>query len=123
MDSEEQNRLSSMKAEETVSDKQASERLCELEVLSEKSNGHVLDSLLNDEITDTTVVHHHRVITENPGKAGLWNIRAIRFLLLWYFFSGCTLFLNKYILSFMRGDPIVLGKLFSLPLLIFDTFL
>lgn len=56
-------------------------------------------------------MHHHRVITETPeNKAGLWNIRAVRFLLLWYFFSGCTLFLNKYILSFMRGDPMILGK-------------
>ncbi|XP_046396011.1 solute carrier family 35 member E2B-like isoform X2 [Ischnura elegans] len=40
---------------------------------------------------------------------GLLNIRAIFFLVLWYFFSGCTLFLNKYILSYMHGDPAVLG--------------
>ncbi|KAK7872657.1 hypothetical protein R5R35_002652 [Gryllus longicercus] len=42
-------------------------------------------------------------------KEGLLNCRAMFFLILWYFFSGCTLFLNKYILSYMKGDPTVLG--------------
>lgn len=42
-------------------------------------------------------------------KEGLFNVRAIFFLILWYFFSGCTLFLNKYILSYMKGDPTILG--------------
>lgn len=42
-------------------------------------------------------------------KEGLFNVRAIFFLVLWYFFSGCTLFLNKYILSYMKGDPTILG--------------
>lgn len=114
MDTEELNPLSNLSIHQETAvdnDKDRSEQLCDLEVLSEKSNGHVLDSLLSEQIIETTVVHHHRVITENSEtKAGLWNIRAIRFLLLWYFFSGCTLFLNKYILSFMRGDPMVLGK-------------
>ena len=36
--------------------------------------------------------------------------RAIMFLLLWYFWSGCTLFLNKYVVFFMKGDPTFLGK-------------
>ncbi|XP_050535909.1 solute carrier family 35 member E2A-like [Daktulosphaira vitifoliae] len=40
---------------------------------------------------------------------GLHSFRAIVFLVLWYFFSGCTLFLNKYILSYLNGDPTVLG--------------
>ena len=35
--------------------------------------------------------------------------RAIMYLLLWYFWSGCTLFLNKYVVFFMKGDPIFLG--------------
>lgn len=43
-------------------------------------------------------------------RAGLANFRAIIFLLLWYFFSGCTLFLNKYILTYLNGNPTVLGK-------------
>ncbi|XP_014256942.1 solute carrier family 35 member E2B-like [Cimex lectularius] len=42
-------------------------------------------------------------------KGGLLNCRALFFLFLWYFFSGCTLFLNKYILSYMQADPTVLG--------------
>ncbi|CAG0890616.1 unnamed protein product [Darwinula stevensoni] len=40
---------------------------------------------------------------------GLWNVRAMLFLCLWYFFSFCTLFLNKYILTDMKGDPTILG--------------
>lgn len=48
--------------------------------------------------------------SEKP-SAGLTSIRAIIFLLLWYFFSGCTLFLNKYILTYQNGNPTVLGKL------------
>ncbi|KAJ3655324.1 hypothetical protein Zmor_014459 [Zophobas morio] len=42
-------------------------------------------------------------------KAGLASLRAIIFLLLWYFFSGCTLFLNKYILTYLNGNPTMLG--------------
>ncbi|KAI4466286.1 solute carrier family 35 [Holotrichia oblita] len=42
-------------------------------------------------------------------KKGLLNVRAIIFLLLWYIFSGCTLFLNKYILTYLNGNPTVLG--------------
>lgn len=90
---------------------ETSQRLCELEILPESGNGHIRDPPLEEQRLETTIVHHHRVITETPeNKAGLWNIRAVRFLILWYFFSGCTLFLNKYILSFMRGDPMILGK-------------
>lgn len=43
-------------------------------------------------------------------KKGLLNVRAIIFLLLWYIFSGCTLFLNKYILTYLNGNPTVLGN-------------
>ena len=48
--------------------------------------------------------------TGHFGK-GLWNVRAAVFLILWYIFSGCTLFLNKYILTSLRGDPTLLGNL------------
>jgi hypothetical protein len=34
---------------------------------------------------------------------------------LWYVFSFTTLFLNKYILASLNGDPTVLSKLSSLP--------
>lgn len=49
-----------------------------------------------------------RLKTSDP--KGLCNFRAFLFLVLWYIFSGCTLFLNKYILSYMNGDPTILGK-------------
>lgn len=48
---------------------------------------------------------------ESPEKTGLLNVRAFLFLLLWYFFSFCTLFLNKYILSSLHGDPTLLGAI------------
>lgn len=52
----------------------------------------------------------NNLITSKPNnKVGLFNIRALTFLLLWYFFSGCTLFLNKYILTYLNGNPTVLG--------------
>ena len=43
-------------------------------------------------------------------QTGLMNVRAFSFLVLWYIFSAFTLFLNKYILSTLRGDPMLLGK-------------
>ena len=46
-------------------------------------------------------------------KASGMHPRAIMFLLLWYFWSGCTLFLNKYVVFFMKGDPIFLGMVDS----------
>lgn len=60
--------------------------------------------------------HVVKILTESdediiPDDAdqGLCNIRAIVFLALWYLFSFSTLFLNKYILSYLKGDPTVLG--------------
>lgn len=63
------------------------------------------------------------IVTET--KYGLLNFRAITFLLLWYFFSGCTLFLNKYILKYLNGNPWVLGNIFyySFALLIYNFIL
>ncbi|XP_012257894.1 solute carrier family 35 member E2A-like isoform X1 [Athalia rosae] len=49
------------------------------------------------------------IILASDSKGGLFNPRAMLFLTLWYVFSGCTLFLNKYILSYMEGDPTILG--------------
>ncbi|XP_064642092.1 solute carrier family 35 member E2A-like [Lineus longissimus] len=48
-------------------------------------------------------------VAEQPEKEGLLNYRAILFLVLWYIFSFCTLFLNKYILATLKGDPMLLG--------------
>lgn len=50
-----------------------------------------------------------RTAHRNDTKEGLLNVRALFFLVLWYVFSGCTLFLNKYILHYLRGEPIILG--------------
>lgn len=49
-------------------------------------------------------------IAEKRKEDGLHSFRAIAFLVLWYFFSGCTLFLNKYILSYLKVDPTMLGE-------------
>ena len=46
----------------------------------------------------------------NKGNIGLWSARAMLFIFLWYFFSALTLFLNKYILATMHGDPVLLSK-------------
>ncbi|CAK9815965.1 Solute carrier family 35 member E2A [Anthophora quadrimaculata] len=48
-------------------------------------------------------------VLTNEAIGGLFCPRAMLFLILWYFISGCTLFLNKYILSYMEGNPTVLG--------------
>lgn len=45
----------------------------------------------------------------DDAKEGLFNVRAFTLLLLWYFFSFCTLFLNKFILSSLQGEPTLLG--------------
>lgn len=50
---------------------------------------------------------------EDDEKLGLCNVRAFFFLILWYIFSAFTLFLNKYILATLKGDPAVLGKIKS----------
>lgn len=43
-------------------------------------------------------------------KGGLFNVAAFTALIVWYIFSAGTLFLNKYILSFLGGDPTLLGE-------------
>ena len=43
-------------------------------------------------------------------KLGILHPRAFTFLMLWYFFSACTLFLNKYILATLKSDPTLLGE-------------
>uniref|UniRef100_T1JJI0 5' exonuclease Apollo n=1 Tax=Strigamia maritima TaxID=126957 RepID=T1JJI0_STRMM len=50
-------------------------------------------------------------IIPDDASQGLCNIRAIVFLVLWYLFSFSTLFLNKYILSYLHGDPTMLGTI------------
>lgn len=69
------------------------------------------EQVLKITVTETTVIE---------AESGVWNWRSLTYLGLWYFFSFCTLFLNKYILSLLEGEPSMLGKetLYTLLLLL-----
>ncbi|XP_030639596.1 solute carrier family 35 member E2A [Chanos chanos] len=58
------------------------------------------ESVLKITITETTVIE---------ADSGVWNSRSLTYLGLWYFFSFSTLFLNKYILTLLQGEPSMLG--------------
>ena len=60
----------------------------------------------------TSIIINRKNETEDE-KRGLMNVRALTFLVLWYIFSFCTLFLNKYILTTLGGDATLLGKYLS----------
>ncbi|XP_033641984.1 solute carrier family 35 member E2B-like [Asterias rubens] len=51
-----------------------------------------------------------RIKRNNSRQDNLLTYRALAYLVLWYFFSFCTLFLNKYILSTLGGEPGMLGS-------------
>ncbi|XP_078186163.1 solute carrier family 35 member E2B isoform X6 [Callithrix jacchus] len=65
-----------------------------------KSDGGADENVLTVTITETTVIE---------SDLGVWSSRALLYLTLWFFFSFCTLFLNKYILSLLGGEPSMLG--------------
>lgn len=44
-------------------------------------------------------------------RSGLYNAHAMVVLVVWYFFSFTTLVLNKCILAYQSGDPVVLGAM------------
>lgn len=58
------------------------------------------EQVLKITVTETTVIET---------ESGVWSGRSLAYMGLWYFFSFCTLFLNKYILSLLEGEPSVLG--------------
>lgn len=58
------------------------------------------EQVLKITVTETTVIET---------ESGVWSSRSLAYMGLWYFFSFCTLFLNKYILSLLEGEPSVLG--------------
>ncbi|KAM6929336.1 solute carrier family 35 member E2A-like [Lycodopsis pacificus] len=60
------------------------------------------EQMLKLTVTETTVIE---------AESGVWNWRSLTYLGLWYFFSFCTLFLNKYILSLLEGEPSMLGAI------------
>lgn len=66
-----------------------------------RSEGAPEENVLTITITETTVIE---------SDLGVWSPRALLCLTLWFFFSFCTLFLNKYILSLLEGEPSVLGN-------------
>uniref|UniRef100_A0A8C2D1R6 Solute carrier family 35 member E2B n=1 Tax=Cyprinus carpio TaxID=7962 RepID=A0A8C2D1R6_CYPCA len=69
-------------------------------VLLARSESAPGETVLKITITETTLIE---------AQAGVWSARALSYLTLWYFFSFCTLFLNKYILSLLEGEPSMLG--------------
>lgn len=66
-----------------------------------RSEGAPEENVLSITITETTVIE---------SELGVWSSRALLYLTLWFFFSFCTLFLNKYILSLLEGEPSMLGS-------------
>lgn len=73
---------------------------------------HVVDMALEKAklIPATNAIIVKNKQSSEDEKKGLSDPRAMLFLIVWYFFSFCTLFLNKYILSTLAGDPTLLGK-------------
>lgn len=59
------------------------------------------EQVLKITVTETTIIE---------AESGVWNWRSLTYLGLWYFFSFCTLFLNKYILTLLEGEPSMLGE-------------
>lgn len=70
-------------------------------VILARSESVPSEHVLKVTITETTVIE---------ADSGVWNSRSLAYLSLWYFFSFSTLFLNKYILSLLEGEPSVLGE-------------
>ncbi|XP_051913347.1 solute carrier family 35 member E2A-like [Hippocampus zosterae] len=75
-------------------------RVREERVVLARSESLPSDQVLKIVVTETTVI---------KAGSGVWNRRSLTYLALWYFFSFCNLFLNKYILSLLEGQPSMLG--------------
>ncbi|CAK6440504.1 unnamed protein product [Pipistrellus nathusii] len=69
-------------------------------ILLARSAGTTEEGVLTVTITETTVIE---------ADLGVCSSRALLYLTLWFFLSFCTLFLNKYILSLLEGEPSMLG--------------
>ncbi|XP_037540265.1 solute carrier family 35 member E2A [Nematolebias whitei] len=69
-------------------------------VVLARSESLLGEQVLKIMVTETTMIE---------AESGVWNWRSLSYLGLWYFFSFCTLFLNKYILSLLEGEPSMLG--------------
>ncbi|XP_061910502.1 solute carrier family 35 member E2A-like [Entelurus aequoreus] len=75
-------------------------RIRQERVVLARSESLQSDQVLKITVTETTVI---------KAGSGVLNRRSLAYLGLWYFFSFCTLFLNKYILSLLEGQPSMLG--------------
>ncbi|XP_072888536.1 solute carrier family 35 member E2A isoform X2 [Hemitrygon akajei] len=71
------------------------------------------ESVLKITITETIVIE---------SNSGIWSVRAMSYLSLWFFFSFCTLFLNKYILTLLEREPGMLGAVQILTTTIIGCF-
>lgn len=69
-------------------------------VVLTRSESMLGEQVLKITVTETTVIE---------AESGVRNWRSMVYLGLWYFLSFCTLFLNKYILSLLQGEPSMLG--------------
>ena len=43
--------------------------------------------------------------------ADKYDTRIITIIILWYFWSGCTLYLNKYLVDFQDADSALLSNI------------
>ena len=57
----------------------------------------------------STVLDKSKMATAKNSDIGMLAPKPILFLSLWYFFSGLTLFFNKYIVATMHGSETLLG--------------
>lgn len=70
-----------------------------------------LENSMDKVRTNSGTKHIVKKEEDDNEKLGICNPRAFFFLILWYIFSAFTLFLNKYILATLKGDPAVLGAM------------
>ncbi|XP_061760770.1 solute carrier family 35 member E2A-like [Nerophis ophidion] len=88
-------------------------RIRQERVVLARSESLPSDQVLKITVTETTVI---------KAGSGVLNRRSLAYLGLWYFFSFCTLFLNKYILSLLEGQPSMLGAVQMLSTTIIGFF-
>ena len=60
------------------------------------------------EIGHTIDASHQLVLIEKHG--GLSNRKVLFICFIWYLFSALTLFTNKYIVTYAKGNPTIIGK-------------
>ena len=74
-----------------------------------KNSNEPLGTSKNYEMSSTNS-ETSKMGTVKNSDIGMLAPKPILFLLLWYFFSGLTLFFNKYIVAIMNGSESLLSK-------------